>query len=224
MGSFKNSLQSSASVSTFNLTPSLFMVEPSSEPVITIDSDTRQISIPKELYNVGVTGDHVCETIYFKLPRYFDGKDLSEHTCVIRFINAGSEYGETDKNDIVDLTIDDEFITFGWKIDNRVTRYKGIIEFTVQFETKNNNIIEYQWQTTPAQLNILAGLNIEKTITEKDDILFRSLTNQIDSLQDQVKDLENRLASAELFINKINQLSKDVDYIKENVVYVLDEV
>lgn len=110
------------------------------------------------------------------------------------------------------------------EIDNRVTRYKGIIEFTVQFETKNNNIIEYQWQTTPAQLNILAGLNIEKTITEKDDILFRSLTNRIDSLQDYVKELENRLASAELFINKINQLSKDVDYLKENVVYVLDEV
>ena len=68
---------------------SLMMLEPDTEPIIQIESDLRHITIPKELYNIAVTGDHLSETIYFQIPRYFDGEDLSGHDCLIRYINAG---------------------------------------------------------------------------------------------------------------------------------------
>ena len=64
MGSFKNSLQSSASVSTFNLAPSLFMVEPSSEPVITIDSDTTGVQSH-------ILGENVREIGLFSISSIF---------------------------------------------------------------------------------------------------------------------------------------------------------
>lgn len=196
------------------------MVEPENEPVIEINADLRHLTIPEELKDIAVTGDHLCETIYFSCPRYFDGEDLSNHSCIIRYINAGNEYGECD---VVDITTENDRIKFGWSIDNKATRYSGIIKFTVQFETISDSI-EYQWQTTPAELNILPGLNIESTITDQDDVLFRSLTRRISALEEKVAEFDITIQAIENLINQINQLQKDVDYLKENVVYTLSDL
>lgn len=192
-------------------------VNPDEEPIIEIDADSRTITIPNELRDIAVTGDHLSETIYFSCPRYFDGEDLSLHTCIIRFINAGNEYGEANA---ISLESSEDRITFGWAIDNYATRYSGTLTFTVQFETRKDNI-DYQWQTTPAHLNILPGLNIESTITDQDDILFRTLSNQISILQKKVEALERISSNISDLQNTITTLQSEVDYLKENVVYTL---
>lgn len=200
-------------------TPSLLLLEPETEPVIEIDSDLRKITVPRELYNIGVVGDHLAEVIYFKCPRYFDGKDLSKHTCIIRCINAGNEYFEIPT---VEMTVENNILHFGWELDNCATRYSGIIKFTVQFETVNNGI-KYQWQTTPATLNILAGLNIEETITEKDDTLFRTLSIQVQNLQRQVDDLVQSTESYSSIKSQLDKLTLEVEKLKNTVVYVYDD-
>lgn len=197
---------------------SLMMVNPDEEPVIQIEADLRTIIVPDVLKNIAVTGDHLSETIYFSCPRYFDGEDLSKHTCIVRFINAGNEYGE---DDTVDMTVEDNSLKFGWALDNRVTRYRGTIQFTIQFETGN---VDYQWQTTPAELNILPGINVEETITDKDDTLFRSLTRQISDLQDRVSRLEGNVLDLQELLEDIEKLKADVKYLKENVVYTISEM
>ena len=189
------------------------------EPALTIDSNLRKITVPQQLYNIGVAGDHLCEEIFFECPRYFDGNDLSEHDCIIRFINAGKEYGESN---ITNMTVNEDSLIFGWKLDNCVTRYSGVISFTVQFETAKDGI-QYQWQTTPAQLNILAGLNIEQTITEKDDVLFRTLSNQVNDLQKSVEQLKIQVSMIDSLKSQVDKLSADVKYLQENVVYALDD-
>ena len=189
------------------------------EPTLTIDSNLRKITVPQQLYNIGVAGDHLCEEIFFECPRYFDGNDLSEHDCVVRYVNAGKEYGEFN---VTNMTVNDDSLLFGWKIDNYVTRYSGVINFTVQFNTVLDGI-KYQWQTTPAQLNILAGLNIEQTITDKDDVLFRTLSNQINNLQTSVEQLKTQILMIDSLKSQVDKLSADVKYLQENVVYTLDE-
>ena len=189
------------------------------EPTLTIDSNLRKITVPQQLYNIGVAGDHLCEEIFFECPRYFDGNDLSEHDCVVRYVNAGKEYGEFN---VTNMTVNDDSLLFGWKIDNYVTRYSGVINFTVQFNTVLDGI-KYQWQTTPAQLNILAGLNIEHTITDKDDVLFRTLSNQINNLQTSVEQLKTQILMIDSLKSQVDKLSADVKYLQENVVYTLDE-
>ena len=52
------------------------MQQPELEPVITIDPDTRVVTVPKELYNIAVVGDHNAETVYITVPRFFDGIDF----------------------------------------------------------------------------------------------------------------------------------------------------
>lgn len=199
--------------------PVIRLVKPDIEPVIEIDADLRKITVPDELKNIGVAGDHLAETIYFQCPRFFDDIDLTTHTCIIRFINAGNEYDEANAVDIEEGT---DYIKFGWTIDNRVTRYSGTVNFTVQFETVSDGV-KYQWQTTPATLNVLAGLNIEETITDKDDSLFRTLTNRIEDLERQVNELVDVNTTIAQMIEKINKNIEDIQYLENNVVYVLDE-
>lgn len=214
MAEFKSSLLNS-SYSAVAL-----IAQDNDEPALTINSNLRKITVPQQLYNIGVAGDHLCEEIFFKCPRYFDGNDLSEHDCIIRFINAGKEYGESN---ITNMTVNEDSLIFGWKLDNYVTRYSGAISFTVQFETIKDGI-QYQWQTTPAKLNILAGLNIEQIITDKDDILFRTLSNQVNDLQKSVEQLKIQVSMIDSLKCQVDKLYDDVKYLQENVVYyTLDE-
>lgn len=214
MQDLANSHPTTASLAS---TPSLMSLNPETEAIIQIDADTREITVPDELLNIGVTGDHLAETVYFTISRYFDGEDFSNHNCIIRYINAGNEYGE-DK--AVDIEIEDDYIKFGWAINNYVTRYSGSVSFTVQFETEG----EYQWQTIPAIIKIRAGINVTEAITEKDDILFRTLTNQIQTLNNEVLYLKERDALFSDALERISILEQKVLELESNVVYTLDEV
>lgn len=189
------------------------------EPLIRINSKTRTIEIPQFLKNVGVTGDHLSETYYFKINRYFDEQDLSEHKCIIRVINAHNEYSECDA---IDIQVDDKYITFGWQISNYVTRYNGAVNFTVQFETMVDGVVKYQFQTRPAKLNVYNALDIESTITDKDDVLFRKLATQVEELQQQIINMQNKLDL--INADSIADLNNRVDYLENNVIYVAEEI
>lgn len=191
------------------------------EEIIVIDSGLRHIKLPESLKTIGVTGDQNCETVFFQIPRYFDGIDLSNHKCLIRYINAGKEYGEYY---VEDLAIDDNFIVFGWQVSNYVTRYHGTVNFTVQFETVDINGVSYQWQTVPNQLTVLSALNIESTITDKDETLFRKLSNQVEYLQDKCTQLETQIDKINNKIKDYDELNKRVEYLENNVVYTLSEI
>lgn len=194
------------------------------EEIIVVDSGLRNIIVPQSLKTVGVAGDHKAEALFFQIPRYFDGNDLSNHSALIRFINAGNEYGEYQ---ITSKAIDDDFIILGWQVSNYVTRYSGTVNFTVQFETVDSNGIEYQWQTVPAQLTVLAGLKIETTITDKDDSLFRKLSDQVETLQEKMNSLPSASELNKTFetLNEsINNLEKRITYLENNVVYTVKEV
>lgn len=217
MVSFKSSLLNNNPVSSDDV-PALMTLNPSTEPIFEIDVDTRKIKVPQELYNICVSGDHLSEKIYFKCPRYFDDEDFSTHTCLIRFTNAKKVYGESP---VVDMKIETDFLTFGWAIDNRATAYNGEISFTVQFETINEGI-KYQWQTTPAKLNVMAGLDIESALSDKNDTVFRSLTKQVADLQEIVNKLQIKSGTIDGLSVMVNKLSEDVKYLQDNVVYTLN--
>lgn len=215
---------STQKISTPNAGISLLSVEPDTEPVIQIDADLRIIEVPEVLQNIAVTGDHLSETIYFNCPRFFDGEDLSNHTCIIRFINAGNEYGE---DNVVNMEVNESSLYFGWALDNNATKYSGEVNFTVQFETcdEDGSNVQYQWQTTPATLTILPALDIDSTISDSEinEILFRNLTDRVNALQENVATLQSQISSLSEILEEINTMKNEINYLKENVVYTLSE-
>ena len=61
------------------LDPSVLRI-PLDEPIININADTRQIELTKEFGKtqlLAVENDHLAETIYFQIDRYFGLQDLA---------------------------------------------------------------------------------------------------------------------------------------------------
>lgn len=182
----------------------LSSVQPLEEGVMSVDITTKKITIPSSFHNVIVEGDHLSETIFFTIGRYADGLDLSQHKCIVRFVNAGNEYGESETY-IAELS--ENTIKFGWTLDNKITRYKGMVSFTIQFETVNEGI-QYQWQTQPANLTVVDGLNVEPTISDDEHTLYervlaimQNLSTNVGALSDLSTTTKTSIVAA---INEVN--------------------
>jgi hypothetical protein len=66
-----------------DLSASLLMPNPKTEPKININLNTREIEV-KDFYCFGVENDHNAETIYFETNRYFDDIDLYNSEIIIQ--------------------------------------------------------------------------------------------------------------------------------------------
>ena len=145
---------------------------PSNEPRFIIDANSREINIPFEFSFLGVIGDHKAETIYFEIDRYFDDVDLSEHTCVIQFINKNPQTLKFNEGlypvTTMDINSIDGKIIFGWNIMNDATQIAGDIHFSIRFYSiDSNNKFTYNFNTLTANSIILDTLDVKHTtITE----------------------------------------------------------
>ena len=141
---------------------------PSNEPRFIIDANSREINIPFEFSFLGVIGDHKAENIYFEIDRYFDNVDLSEHTCVIQFINKNPQTLKFNEGLYPVTTMDvnsiDGKIIFGWNIMNDATQIAGDIHFSIRFYSiDSNNKFTYNFNTLTANSIILDTLDVKHT-------------------------------------------------------------
>ena len=141
---------------------------PSDEPRFIIDANTRSITIPPEFQFLGVKNDHNAETVYFEIDRYFDDEDLSQHTCVIQFVNKNPKTLECNEGlypvTTMDINSIDGKIIFGWNIMNDATQIAGDIHFSIRFYSiDSNNKFTYNFNTLTANSIILDTLDVKHT-------------------------------------------------------------
>ncbi len=222
--SFKESLQNmqNESVQTLSAdTPMLMMLNPDTEPEITVDMDSRTITVPKELQNIGVVDDNNAETVYIRIPSTtFDGISLTDKVAYIEYINAGNEYSTYE---ITDVSVEGDTIKLGWTIDNNVTRYAGTVAFQLTFELSTT----YKWSTVPATLNIRAGLNMNSAIAPSETAVVSALFNKLNNLEAVVNEfLSNyNFNNAEVsdLRHQITQIENKVETLKDSVVYIVPD-
>ena len=111
------------------LDPSVLRV-PLDEPIININADTRQIELTKEFGKtqlLTVENDHLAETIYFQIDRYFDLQDLAADDIKIYiqyYLNDQVQgYSEAICPDIGTAGK----LIFGWQISDEVTSESGTL-------------------------------------------------------------------------------------------------
>lgn len=141
---------------------------PLNEPRFIIDANSREINIPFEVSFLEVIGDHKAETIYFEIDRYFDDVDLSEHTCVIQFVNKNPKTLEYNEGlypvTTMDINSIDGKIIFGWNIMDDATQIAGDIHFSIRFYSiDSNNEFTYNFNTLTANSIILDTLDVKYT-------------------------------------------------------------
>lgn len=141
-------------------TNSLLTRVPPSEPIITINLNSREIILPTEFSTfLSVEKDHAAETVYFEVDRYYDDVDLADLTCVVEYVNAAGE-GRIFPVVLKDVDSKAGKMIFGWLLSGDVTKKAGDIHFAVRFYSiyPNNSYFAYNLGTLPCTAKILQGM------------------------------------------------------------------
>ena len=152
-----------------------------------IDFDTREITIPPNIHQLGVESDDDVKKLTFNVPRYYYDNDLSEFNIYINYMNANKE-GDLFEVFSKDVTIgEDDTLSFDWLVGRNAVAYKGTAIFNVcmkkiQKDAEGNivlddnkmPIVEKEFNTTIAKLPVLEGLETgEGVVQEYADVLVQ---------------------------------------------------
>lgn len=158
--------------------PTLALLLPSTERIYNINLNARTIEAPEYL---SVETDHRAEVIYFKMPRYFDGVDLTSKTTVIQYENAAGE-GHVYVVPFYDVETADRLginegigvrqtVLFPWLIDRNVAKKAGIVKYNIRiYELASETHLIYSLNTLPAESRILHGIDLD------DDAMYSVVT------------------------------------------------
>lgn len=187
------------------------------EPEIIINTDTREIHIPEELYKIGVVSDNNAESVKIRVPRYFDGNDFSTKDCTISFNNALNERGVYE---VTEMDLFDDTIVITWNISNLVTKKYGIINFVVEFKKKfDERGKAFSWSTTPAQLYVMKGLDDEIVNDKNDYSLYVNLMHSIQATDQKVSEIMQKISQIETqhVIDIIPITNEEIDEIYDEL-------
>ena len=174
---------------------------------------------------VNLTQENNSQFIPFKMPRYYDGIDLSNMLINIHYVNE-------DKNDMtsraVNVCYSDSEIRFGWLVDNYATNKAGKLSFEILI-TGTVGSLNYTFRTMPNDsLNVVESLSGEGTIEPENgwDSYITIVTSYVASAQkaaQQASDYLNQTRLAAIDVQTI--VDNAADTIKQEAIdSVHDEV
>lgn len=129
-----------------------------------IDENLRIISIPPKGIVIGVCGDDDVNRINFRMPRYYNGFDMSTFKVVVNYMNAE---GRANYYEVTDLTIDVDYILFAWLVNCDATYVVGEMLFSVKMVKIVNDRIKQKFHTTIGKGVILDGLKVDYVMPEQ---------------------------------------------------------
>lgn len=178
--------------------PTEAILLPSDETIYHINLNTRLIESPSHL---SVKTDHLSETVFFSVDRYFDNMDLTQTVCIIQYINqnAVNDYGQPAGGFVYfvpfyDITYykkqGENKILIPWAVGGPATAAAGPITFSVRFYACNESGTEiiYNLNTIPTESQILDTMAV--MTEENENFIIPSTTveqifSEIKALRDQ---------------------------------------
>lgn len=141
------------------------LVIPADELIYNVDLNARTIDTPVYL---STETDHIAETVFFAVDRYYETHDLAQSTCIIQYINAKNEsYVYVVPVFDLETYADEGKILIPWVIQGHATAAAGTIKYAIRFYHVNvierpNDEKEYEFDyiinTQVAQSRILNGM------------------------------------------------------------------
>lgn len=131
------------------------------DKILTADLNTRIISIPASIKNLGVEADDDVHRLRFTIPRYFGEFDLFDFKVCINYENAKRGGDVYPVNDFA-LSDDDSFVTFSWLVDRFAFKAAGDVKFSICMKKYEGEEVVKEFNTTFASLPVLPGLETDK--------------------------------------------------------------
>lgn len=149
---------------------------------LTINGETRQITIPSSQILFGVESDYNSERKYFKCDKIVgDNIDLSKLNLYVNYMNPN---GNKDAYLVDDVSVNGDYITFSWLLGKMGMRYKGVINFIVcAKKSESDGTLTNEWNTTTAQGTILEGLEATESIAEENPDIIEQILNKINNIE-----------------------------------------
>lgn len=154
-----------------------YTILPLDEEHFEIDTNTRIIKVPEAFRKNGIAvqGDMAAETIYFRVPRYFDAIDLNNTEIFIQwqYINDQNQQPVKGMSHewVRDIESQDDYLIFGWTLVRNITERAGNLQFSVRFimgesktDANGNKLpteISYSLSTLTTSVLINPGLNYD---------------------------------------------------------------
>lgn len=156
--------------------------------VITIDGETRVISVPASELLFGVETDKDVERKHFRCPRVVgDGIDLSKHQIYISYITSDSTgksfSGDSNLYLCEDVAVDDDDITFSWQLSGNVFASAGFISFKVLAAKTDGENVQTRWNTVPAVGTVLMTVPDGMDISETYPDIVTQLLERMESVE-----------------------------------------
>lgn len=164
-----------------------------------VDNNFRTISIPINGRLAGVRNDSEINVIVIRIPRQYRGSDLSTFNIRVNYVNANGDpnYQTITEESIV---VEDEFILFAWTLAFDVTQYKGMVKFSVNlFTAEQDGTIIQNYHTTTADLKVLDGQDANESIDPETQIdILLHLENELSVYAEGLeRDLDGLVTRAE---------------------------
>lgn len=156
--------------------------------VITIDGETRMISVPASEIFFGVESDKDVERKHFRCPKVVgDGIDLSKHQIYISYITSDSA-GKTFSGNAglylcEDVATDGDDITFSWQLSGNVFASAGFIAFKVLAAKTDGENVQTRWNTVPAIGTVLMTVPDGMDIGEANPDIVTQLLERMASVE-----------------------------------------
>lgn len=195
----------------------------------TVDANKNIVMDPGQ---INITQESNSQYIPFKMPRYYDGIDLSQMTIIIRYARTSDNSNTGYTCEVVNVQRNYDTLRFGWLISDTITAKTGDIKFQIEASGYVNEIsssgqstsIKYKWMTKPVgKISIIQGLlgsdtEIEvvpgggqwKTYEER----ILGYVNEAKKAADSVNGLGSRVSAVE---NKASQNTSSINELKNNV-------
>lgn len=171
----------------------------SNAAVLTVDLDTRVISIPKDLTNLGVESDDDVKRICFKMRKQYGLYDLSTFKIRVNYTNADND---DDYYIVTDMRVsDDDYMVFSWLVGRFACVSRGIVEFSLCLKlTDEQNVVIQEWNSTTTSLKVLPG-------KETSGAVYQQYPDVIENILDK---LEN-VGSGDGTVKSVNNVSPDAN-------------
>lgn len=156
-----------------------------------IDSDLRAISHSSKGAVIGVVGDKNVNRINFRMPRFYNGFDMSEFLIRVNYVNAN---GDPNYYSVDDMIVDEDKIKFTWLVDSDATAYVGDVNFAVEmYKVTDAGVITQSFNTVIVSLKVLKGLNADTYVTpDQIQDLITHLQSDLDAYSDiKKKEISN---------------------------------
>lgn len=194
--------------------------------ILTISNDLRTITIPESIKNLGVESDEDVNRIHFKMPKTYKDVDLSEFDIRINYINGN----DGDKYIVEDKNISEDYITFSWLVGRNALKIKGATRFIVCLKkTDSEGIVQKEFNTTLASLNVLEGLETTEQIMQKYPDIIEQILKKIEGsttiTPDQISEaVEEYMTANQIQAGATEEQAKQIEKNMHDISKLSDEI